>query len=153
MNKLELKIPPVLVPAFFILLMFLTKDAVPRFSFAPSLMMSIAGFVFFTAFIFMFLGVYEFKKAQTTVNPINLQKTAKLVDKGVYQVSRNPMYLGFVLVVGATGIALQYSLFVIYCLAVFFYIQKFQILPEEKMLNEKFGEDYRLYCNKVARWF
>ena len=153
MKWLELKIPPVLIPAFSVCLMYLTRNSLPRFSFPNDFMFFVAGFVFFTACVFMFLGVYEFKKAQTTVNPIQIEGTSKLVDKGVYRVSRNPMYLGFVLTVGAAGLALQYSLFIIFCLLTLTFIQLFQIKPEERMLEEKFGDEYTHYCRKVARWF
>ena len=71
---------------------------------------------------------------------------------GVYRYTRNPMYLGFLWVLFAWGIFLG-SLVALMGLPIFVWIiTQFQILPEEKVLAEKFGQDYQTYLSEVRRW-
>ena len=91
-----------------------------------------------------------FTKAGTEVIPFREVKT--LVTSGVYRYSRNPMYLGMVLVllgcavtVGATTALLVPPLFMII-------IEWRFIRPEEAMLRERFPESYAAYCARVRRW-
>jgi protein-S-isoprenylcysteine O-methyltransferase Ste14 len=98
------------------------------------------------------LAFAHFRQAQTTVNPREPQKASSLVTGGVFRISRNPMYLGLLLLL--TGWALWLGtaspwlvppLFVIV-------ISVAQINPEERALEELFGERYRAYRRSVARW-
>ena len=98
------------------------------------------------------VSVALFFKSKTTVTPLSPQKTSKLVVSGLYRFTRNPMYLGLAFLL--TGWA-------IYCgniigfsaiLLFVFYITKFQILPEEAVLIEKFGNEYEQYQSRVRRW-
>ena len=71
---------------------------------------------------------------------------------GVYRYTRNPMYLGFLWMLFAWGIFLG-SLLALIGLPIFVWIiTQFQILPEEKVLAEKFGQDYQTYLSEVRRW-
>ena len=81
------------------------------------------------------------------------EKTRTVVDSGVFAYSRNPMYLALVITLFAFGIYLEnYSCFVIMPLFIR-YITRFQIIPEEQMLDKLFPHDYQAYCQKVRRWF
>ncbi|MBS3797968.1 isoprenylcysteine carboxylmethyltransferase family protein [Pseudoalteromonas sp. BDTF-M6] len=98
------------------------------------------------------LGVLQFRAAQTTVDPRYPQQSACLVSNGIYKLSRNPMYLGFLLMLIGWGIwltnpvsALVPPLFVIY-------LNRFQIRPEEHFLKQKFDDKYIQYCRRVRRW-
>jgi len=92
----------------------------------------------------------DLKNAGTTVKPF--EKTSTLITKGVYRISRNPMYLGMILIlISATMITGS--------LSPFFVIPPFMILiqnvfikEEEKMLAEEFGVDWENYKKKVRRW-
>jgi protein-S-isoprenylcysteine O-methyltransferase Ste14 len=97
-------------------------------------------------------GVKEFKQQQTTVNPLDPSKSSSLVTSGVYQFSRNPMYLGMLL--GLLGWADLLDVIWAYSgpMAFFIYISLFQIKPEEDVMQQKFGEDFIQYCMKVRRW-
>ena len=97
-------------------------------------------------------GGVSFRRAKTTVNPINPHRTTELVVDGVYRYTRNPMYLGFLWMLFAWGIFLG-SLLALIGLPIFVWIiTQFQILPEEKVLAEKFGQDYQTYLSEVRRW-
>ena len=94
----------------------------------------------------------RFRKSGTTVNPLDPNKASHLVTDGVFRVSRNPMYLGLVLLLIGWGVWLGSAspwlvppLFVIVLTIV-------QIVPEEQALSRRFGEQYLSYRRKVARW-
>ena len=71
---------------------------------------------------------------------------------GVYQISRNPMYVGMSLLLFAWGIYLT-SIAAIFWVAVFMLIiQRLQIVPEEHALTKLFGDDFESYQAKVRRW-
>jgi protein-S-isoprenylcysteine O-methyltransferase Ste14 len=98
------------------------------------------------------LGVVEFKKAQTTINPLTPQESTSLVMGGIYRLSRNPMYVGLCLVLLGWAFWLANGLsFLILPLFVVL-IDRLQIVPEERHLQEKFGEEFADYTTKVRRW-
>jgi len=98
------------------------------------------------------LALYDFHKHQTTFHPHTPEKTSTVVDTGVFAYSRNPMYISLAIILIALGVYLQnYSCFIIIPLFIW-YITRFQIIPEEKMLNKIFPNDYQIYCQKVRRW-
>ena len=97
-------------------------------------------------------GVVSFRRAKTTVNPLQPEKASSLVSSGLFQVTRNPMYLGMAtaLLGWAAYLAswpalLGVALFVLY-------INRFQIAPEERVMASLFGADYAAYKEKVRRW-
>ena len=97
-------------------------------------------------------GVIEFRRARTTVNPMTPNASSSLVTSGIYTVTRNPMYLGFSTILLGWGIFLAnpFSLLVIPCFV--FYMTRFQIIPEERALQSRFGSDFQAYRAKVRRW-
>jgi protein-S-isoprenylcysteine O-methyltransferase Ste14 len=109
--------------------------------------------VFSIAGVFLAIaGVKEFKQHQTTINPLNPNQSTSLVSSGIYQLSRNPMYLGMLLVLLGWADFLDAILAYAGALIFFIYISIFQIKPEEDIMKEKFGEDFIQYCGKVRRW-
>ena len=92
----------------------------------------------------------EFKKANTTVKPF--EKPSSLITKGAFQISRNPMYLGMVLIlIGASMISGTLSPFFVIPPFIIF-IQIVFINEEEKILEAEFGDDWENYKTKVRRW-
>jgi len=94
----------------------------------------------------------RFRDAGTTVDPMNPSKASQLVTGGVFRISRNPMYLGLTLLLVGWAIWLGNAspwlippLFVTLITAV-------QIIPEERALRQRFGEQYVSYQRSVARW-
>jgi protein-S-isoprenylcysteine O-methyltransferase Ste14 len=90
------------------------------------------------------------KKHGTTVKPF--EKSRALVTDGVFRISRNPMYLGMTLVL--LGIALLLGsltpLAVVILVPILF--DRVFISPEEKMLEQTFGDPFREYRKRVRRW-
>jgi len=94
--------------------------------------------------LFMLAGLYEFQKAKTTASSV--------VTSGVYRVSRNPMYVGFLLLLIGWAIWLSHTLPFFLLPAFVLYMNRFQILPEERALSAKFGKAYDSYQQGVRRW-
>ena len=98
------------------------------------------------------VSVLNFKSAQTTINPLRPHNTSALVTRGFYSISRNPMYLGMAIMLTGAGLILgslsPMIMPLVFCLVVTY----MQILPEEKVLQELFGQDYIDYTRRVARW-
>lgn len=97
-------------------------------------------------------GVYEFGKAKTTRDPRQGAAASTLVVGGFYRATRNPMYLGMLLLLVAWGAWLA-NLGALATIVIFvLYMNRFQIEPEERYLQGRFGEDYRAYARRVRRW-
>lgn len=91
-----------------------------------------------------------FKKNETTVKPD--EKPIKLIDYGIFNFSRNPMYLGMAGILLGVGIFLgsmtSFAGAILFVIAIAVYF----IPDEEKTMREAFGEDYNNYKAKVRRW-
>jgi protein-S-isoprenylcysteine O-methyltransferase Ste14 len=90
------------------------------------------------------------KNAETTVKPF--QESNTLVQAGAYRISRNPMYLGFVSILIGISVLLRslspYFVVVIFAIV----INQAYIKVEERMLAEKFGDDWIMYQSRVRKW-
>ena len=100
----------------------------------------------------MLAGVISFRLARTTVNPLRPETATALVVTGIYRRTRNPMYLGMLLVLLGWAIFLATPLGLLGVAAFALYIGRFQILPEERALNALFGSVYAEYASRVRRW-
>ena len=97
-------------------------------------------------------GIVAFRKAETTITPLHLNKTSSLVTVGIYQYTRNPMYFGLLLILFSIAFYLQ-NLASIFVLPIYiWFISKYQIMPEEEALYKLFGQEYKNYQNKIRRW-
>jgi len=148
----KLKIPPAFQVAIFAFLIWLISrlTAVKHLDFQYQ--EEFSWFIFAFGVLIGIIAVYAFRKAQTSVDPRNPNKTSKLVIVGIYKISRNPMYLGLFLILLAFVIRLG-NLYTVPVLLVFvWYITTFQIKPEEIALKDLFGEDFSHYLKTVSRW-
>lgn len=97
-------------------------------------------------------GVIEFRRARTTVDPMRPERASALVSSGIYRVTRNPMYLGFALILVGWIVALR-CLPALPIAAVFvLYLDRVQIPPEEAALQACFGSAFDEYASRVRRW-
>ena len=96
--------------------------------------------------------VFKFIKSKTTVNPVKFKKVNKLVTSGIYKYSRNPMYLGMILIIISTSIFYLNYFSVVTPFIFYFWINEFQIKREEIFLEEKFGKEYLSYKSRTRRW-
>jgi len=97
-------------------------------------------------------GVRSFARAKTTVDPLHPDKAESLVTGGIYRVTRNPMYLGMVLILAGWTVWLGTLLGLIWMALFFLSMDRLQIPPEERALRAKFGETFDAYCRRTPRW-
>lgn len=151
LKKLELLLPPLPLTFVVALALFGINQLLPSgFTFKGQALM--ATFFLVLGFLFIFPAAVSFFKARTTVDPRTPDKSNKLVITGLYQISRNPMYVGMVLCLIALSVAQGNILNLMLSFAFAFYLSRFQIQPEERFLQDKFGEQYTEYCKHVRRW-
>ncbi len=112
-----------------------------------------------TAVLFIVIGVafgfpsmVRFRKAGTTIKPTHPEKATRLVVNGMYRFSRNPMYLGATLILLGIAVFLDDGLALLPAPLFAVYLNCFQIIPEERALEELFGDEYRDYKKRVRRW-
>jgi protein-S-isoprenylcysteine O-methyltransferase Ste14 len=152
MRHLELKVPPLLVVVIAALLMWAVARATPRLTLPYSGSVLVAAALLISGIAMMVMGVLAFRKASTTVDPRFPENASHIVSGGIYRFTRNPMYLGM-LVVLIAWMALLSNVGTLVIPALFaLYITRWQIVPEERALAEKFGAEYEGYCKSVRRW-
>lgn len=152
MSGLEKKLPPLALLLLFALLLQLASYYLPSSNLHPTFSLGLAVSLLTAGLVIPLAGVLSFKRHGTTPDPRVPEQSSALVTSGIYRCSRNPMYLGFVLLLLAQAVFLN-SLWLLFLIALFVaYLQRFQILPEERAMQQLFGDSYRLYCQKVRRW-
>jgi protein-S-isoprenylcysteine O-methyltransferase Ste14 len=102
--------------------------------------------------LFLLPAVASFARHETTVNPQAPSQTTTLVTDGVYGVTRNPMYVGMLLILIAFTLWLGAPSAFVIVVAFFLSIDRFQIRAEEHVLGQKFGNNYQEYMGRVPRW-
>lgn len=153
MRLLELRIPPPLVGLLIAGAMWAAAENPSALPMPDLLRLSlVAGLVAAGAAVALG-GVWSFRRARTTVNPLKPETSASLVTSGVYSLTRNPMYLGMALVLLAWAIFLSSVWSLVGPLLFALYITRFQIIPEERVLDRLFGAPFTEYRKRVRRWF
>ena len=152
MNAIELKIPPA---AQFLVVaagMWLITKYVPVLSAdVPGRKVLVVLFFCLSAFAAI-PAIAAFRSAGTTVDPRYPDKASRLVVSGIYRYSRNPMYLGLLLLLIAWAFYLS-NLLGFACLPVFVLsMNRLQIRLEEKAMEKQFGAEYHAYRESVRRW-
>ena len=152
MKSLELKVPPPLVAAIIAVAMWGISRVTPLLEVATAYRVWAAIAVAATGGFLSIGGVVAFRRARTTVNPMKPESASSLVGSGVYRITRNPMYVGLLLVLIAWATFLAAPLALPGPLAFLLYIGRFQIALEEAALTKLFGTEYAEYKAKVRRW-
>ena len=152
MKALENRIPPPLVAALLALCMWLLAGSSPALAGNTIILAVAVASVVLVGISFCVSGVIGFRRARTTVNPLQPHKASALVTSGVYRISRNPMYVGFAFLLLGWAVALGEPLAFLGVPAFVLFITRFQILPEERALTTLFGVEFERYCTTVRRW-
>ena len=152
MDAIELKVPPLGLALIIAAAMWLASKIIPSLALALPWLPVCTVVLVGAGIAFVLAGVVAFRKAKTTVNPTNPETTSTVVASGVYAVSRNPMYVGFLLILAGWAVFLGHA-FSFLLLPVFvLYMNRFQIVPEERVLSARFGSEYTAYMQSVRRW-
>tara|TARA_B100001564_G_scaffold47092_1_gene34325 strand:+ start:3810 stop:4478 length:669 start_codon:yes stop_codon:yes gene_type:complete len=111
----------------------------------------IGGFLIIIALLILYFSLKEF----TDVNedPIPTSPSSLIIKNNIYSYSRNPMYLGLLILQIGIGMLLSVIHITIFTLFTYLVLKYYVIIPEEKYLEEKFGEKYLNYKISVRRWF
>ena len=151
-HPLDLKIPPPVIAALVGGAMWGISLSLPLLE-IPDLVRRATALILALAGIGLSVtGVISFNHAKTTVNPMKPESTSALVCSGIYSVTRNPMYLGGLIILIAWALFLSSAWALLGPLAFVLYINRFQIAPEEQVLSDKFGAEYLAYQARVRRW-
>ena len=144
------KIPPPIVTLFFGLCIYLSRSYFPDFSF--SILNSLSTISFVLGITVFATAVSSFKRQNTTVNPISIEKASSLVVNGVFKYSRNPMYLGMLFIL--LGLTFKFNLIggLLFTSLFMIFISIFQIKPEEAAMEKLFDQEWKDYIKNVRRW-
>jgi len=146
------KLPPALWVIIWLFLMWLSAYSLPTFYYQWA-------FTKYVMVIFYALGVgliltatVQFKKAATTLNPMTPDGASSLVTSGIFGISRNPIYLGFLLILTGWAVTLAHPIAYLWLPLFVFFINRYQIIPEEMALQRQFTDVYKNYQQQVRRW-
>ena len=149
---MKLLIPPPVQAIICAGLMWLIARQFPEFSFSGSFQQPFAILICIIGIGIDLVSVGLFAREKTTVSPFSPNKTSALITSGIYKFTRNPMYLGMTCIL--TGLAVWLGNYACFLMIPCFiwYITQLQIIPEEEILLERFGEEYGEYMLRVRRW-
>lgn len=152
MNKLEHLVPPPVVALLLAALMWWLATWPPAWPWSGEYRMPVVWLLVVAGCVFDLSGLVAFLRRRTTINPLRPEQASSLVTRGVYRVTRNPMYVGLacLLLAWAAFLWAPWTLLGPVCFVA--WITRFQIVPEERVLDRLFGEDYRAYRARVRRW-
>tara|TARA_Y200000002_G_scaffold337094_1_gene305649 strand:+ start:239 stop:685 length:447 start_codon:yes stop_codon:yes gene_type:complete len=147
---MKTKIPPPIIALICIAINYLSTYLINPIKF-PNIEI-IGGLILLFGLITAILAIILFKKTETTINPMTPEQTTTLVTTGIFSRTRNPMYLGLFFVISGTMLFFGSWFGIIILMFFVWYINKFQIIPEEEAIEKLFGDEYREYKKNVRRW-
>jgi protein-S-isoprenylcysteine O-methyltransferase Ste14 len=146
----DVKIHPPVLTTLFLAIAYAAKWFSPIPLAAPAGLWIVGFALVVIGFLLGIAAFVEFRKARTTINPHG--NVTSIIDTGVYRLTRNPIYLGFVLML--IGLPLNSGTYWGLLLAPLMIISfnNLVIQHEEAYLEKKFGEQYTSYKSRVRRW-
>ena len=112
---------------------------------------SIGGFIIIIAFLILYFSLKEF--TEVNEDPIPTSPSNLIIKDNIYAYSRNPMYLGLLILQIGLGMLLSVIHIIFFAFLTYLVLKYYVIIPEERYLEEKFGEKYLNYKISVRRWF
>ena len=148
--NIKTKFPPPLVALNFGFLINFTKNIFPKIEIGRGYVFG--SIIILFGIIIILSAIVLFKKYKTTITPLKPSKASKLIVNGVYKFSRNPMYLGLLLVLIGVGIMLNPIGGIFFIPLFILYLNYFQIIPEENAMIQLFKGEFLKYKRNVRRW-
>lgn len=111
---------------------------------------SAGGLLLCSGLFIIILAKKEFSKLKQPSGPG--KPTTKIVDSGIFKFSRNPLYLGILIIFVGIGISSINFWYIILSIPLGLMIHFVLVLPEEHYLSELFGQEYESYTKRVRRW-
>jgi protein-S-isoprenylcysteine O-methyltransferase Ste14 len=150
--RLELKVPPDVVWLLVAGMMWIASEVTPGVAIPMALRVGIALVLAGVGVGLIVDARIALDRARTTWSPRAPGRTTRLITSGIYRFSRNPIYLGMLLVMIGWAVALTSPVALVLSAAFALYIDRFQIRPEERTLSALLGQDYQDYAERVRRW-
>ena len=151
MVKGIIRLPATLVVLIIAMMLMVGELGIaPVYSFENQSTISIT--IFIIGLLMIAVSGYLFRVAKTTVNPLTPDKTKQLVTTGIYRFSRNPMYIGFLLMLFSCAIFVGSFINLVFFPLYIIVANRLYIASEERALNQLFGDEYEAYKHKVRRW-
>ncbi len=152
MKRLRLKIPPPIIAILSGLIIWGVSESLPAYILNGDIRQIIALIILAMAGAIDAWALISFRMVKTTIDPRYPHKTSAIVSHGIYAYTRNPMYLGLVLILSSLSIYLGTVFGLIVVVLFILYMNSFQIVAEEEALEQQFGDAYLNYKNSVRRW-
>lgn len=155
MVTLELKVPPAILLVVALFGVYFSPTIlpfIPIYHVASELRTNIALLLSIVGVSVALAGVITFKMAKTTTNPMLIANASSLVTHGIYKFTRNPMYLGMLLIILSFIVKTGNVAGLAFALAFVIYMSIFQIKPEERMLTKMFKEQFTDYMKHTRPW-
>jgi protein-S-isoprenylcysteine O-methyltransferase Ste14 len=149
-NRAEVKILPPFVLLSVLGMQGLLWALVPT-RFPGNVALPLGLLVITGSIVVALLAAREIIRAKTALDV--RKETTALVATGVFEFSRNPVYLSMVLLVIGVGLTLNSPWSLLLAIPTGSALCLTAIKPEERYLEAKFGEAYRAYRQAVPRWF
>lgn len=145
----QLNIPPVWLIGS-LLIMWFWHSMLPIVKFGGIASKTVGALLIVAAMAIAVYSVLQFQKSDTPVHP--RRKPTTLLTDGLYEYSRNPIYLAMVTL--AFGAALCFGSIgaLIPVVALFWILQDLFIAGEEHHIEQNFGDEWREYAAKTRRW-
>ena len=147
---MKTKIPPPILALVMIVLIYLSSFFIESTTF--NYQGSLSVLVLILGLACAIPSFKLFARYKTTISPLKPSDATALVTEGMYRYSRNPMYLGLLLLTIASTIWFGTGFGIMENILFIFLIHLLQIIPEEEALLEIFGEEYEEYKKNVRRW-
>jgi len=146
------RLPPLAVAALLLAAMWLQAR------FGPALPFEFPGRQFMALALVLVAGAVglagtgAFRRAGTTVDPLDPRRASALVTDGIFRYTRNPMYVAVALALAGWGLHLGDVPALLGVPAFVAWMDRLQIPAEERALRELFGVEFERYCRAVRRW-
>jgi protein-S-isoprenylcysteine O-methyltransferase Ste14 len=134
----------------FIVLTYSLGRFVPLPFTVPMILRYVGLLLAFVGFLLGISAVLEFRKAHTTLDPHGSVK--QVVTSGIYRFTRNPIYLGFLLLLIGVSVNSGFYWGIVFAPFFILVMNRLVIQKEEAYLEKKFGKAYTSYTSRVRRW-
>lgn len=103
-----------------------------------------------SALLWLLYCILSFRRYRTSPDP--RVRPQHLITDGPFGISRNPIYLGLAFFMLGAGIALHHAIFLVTMSLFILLVQRINIIPEERLLESAYGQEYLAYKRRVRRW-
>lgn len=144
------RLPPLLLVLILAITMLILDRVLPLFRILHPPLAYLGAVPAAIGVLIVLISAGLFRLRKTTINPFG--EPAVVVQDGFYRFSRNPMYLGMLLVLTGVGLWRGNVLALLLAPAFAAIMTRCYIVREEQLLEDRFGGEYRAYRGRVRRW-